>query len=303
MKKVLLALGGNALGNDPKEQEEIARGTSKFIVNLIEEGYKVVITHGNGPQVGMLNLALENDGIPLPECIAMSQGYIGYHLEKGIKEELLNRNIKKDIAIIPTQILVDENDIGFKNPTKPIGRFYTEEEKDKLLSERNDFIIKNDSNRGYRRYVASPKPIDILELDIIKKLIDNDDIVIAGGGGGVPVIKKDNKYIGVDGVIDKDFTSSLLARKLDIDAFIILTQVDRVCINFGTEEEKEISETNIEELEKYIANKEFGEGSMLPKIEASIEFVKANKDKKAIITSIFNVSNAIENNGGTHIHY
>lgn len=300
MKKILLALGGNALGNNPEEQEKIAKETSRYIVKLVEDGYQVVITHGNGPQVGMINLAMESENIPLAECIAMSQGYIGYHLEKGIREELLNKNIKKEVAIIPTQVLVKEDDIGFKNPTKPIGRFYTEEEKEKIILERNDFIIKEDSNRGYRRFVASPKPIEIIELDIINNLIEKGNIVIAGGGGGVPVIKKGNRYIGVDGVVDKDFTSSLLARELDMDMFIILTQVDRVCINFGKDNEKEIGKTNIEELEKYILAKEFGEGSMLPKIEASIDFLK-NNNKKAIITSIFNISKALEEDGGTHI--
>ncbi len=303
MKKVLLALGGNALGNDPKEQEELTRKTSKTIVDLVEEGYRVVVTHGNGPQVGMINLALENDNIPLPECIAMSQGYIGYHLQKGIREELLKRNLKNEVITIPTQVLVDENDSGFTNPTKPIGAFYTEEEKNIIEKERPDYIIKNDSNRGFRRYVASPRPLDIIEFKTINQLVEENNIVIAGGGGGVPVIKKDDLFIGVPGVVDKDFTSSLLARMMEVDIFVILTQVDKVSINFGKENEIALDAVNIDELKGYMANKEFGEGSMLPKIEASMEFVIAFNNKNSIITSIEKVSKALKGEEGTFIKF
>ncbi len=303
MKKVFLALGGNALGNDPKEQEELTRKTSKTIVDLVEEGYRVVVTHGNGPQVGMINLALENDNIPLPECIAMSQGYIGYHLQKGIREELLKRNLKNEVITIPTQVLVDENDSGFTNPTKPIGAFYTEEEKNIIEKERPDYIIKNDSNRGFRRYVASPRPLDIIEFKTINQLVEENNIVIAGGGGGVPVIKKDDLFIGVPGVVDKDFTSSLLARMMEVDIFVILTQVDKVSINFGKENEIALDAVNIDELKGYMANKEFGEGSMLPKIEASMEFVIAFNNKNSIITSIEKVSKALKGEEGTFIKF
>lgn len=298
MRKILLALGGNALGDNPKEQESLTRKTARVIVELVEEGNEVIVTHGNGPQVGMINLALEDYEIPLAECIAMSQGYIGYHLQKAIKEELEFRKIDKEVATIVTQILVDENDSAFKNPTKPIGRFYSEGEAESL---KDKFIIKKDSNRGYRRYVASPKPLDIIEKNIIGDLVKEGNIVIAGGGGGIPVVKKGNMYMSMDGVIDKDFTSELLAEELDVDFFVILTQVDRVCINFAKENESELDRVSTDELREYIKNNEFGEGSMLPKIEASIAFVDSKDSRSAIITSIENIRDALENKGGTHI--
>lgn len=299
MRRILLALGGNALGDNPKEQEELTRRTSKTIVDLLEGGYEVIVTHGNGPQVGMINLGLEEYEIPLSECIAMSQGYIGYHLEKSIREELEKRNIEKEVSTIITQVLVDKDDEGFKNPSKPIGRFYNEDELKKVEEK---FVIKKDSNRGYRRYVASPKPVDIIEKNTIEKLIDRGEVVIAGGGGGIPVTRKGKEYIGIDGVIDKDFTSELLAELLGVDIFIILTEVDKVCINFGKKDQEGLDRVNIEELERLKKEEQFAEGSMLPKIEASIKFIKSGKNKKAIITSIEKVDSALKEEDGTIIY-
>lgn len=298
MRKILLALGGNALGDDPKEQEGLTRKTARVIVDLVEEGNEIIVTHGNGPQVGMINLGLEDYEIPLAECIAMSQGYIGYHLAKSIREELEARKIDKKVTSLVTQVLVDREDEAFKTPTKPIGRFYKEEEI-KSLGDR--FVIKNDSNRGYRRYVASPKPLEVLEDELIGKLLSSGTIVIAAGGGGVPVVKDGTSYIGVDGVIDKDLTSALLADRLDVDKLVILTQVDKVFINFGREDEKSLDRVTTDDLRLYIKNGEFGEGSMLPKIEASINFVESKEARESIISSIDKVSMALRGEDGTII--
>lgn len=296
MNRILLALGGNALGNDSKKQESITRDTARIIVDLIEKGNELVVTHGNGPQVGMLNLALEDEGMPLAECIAMSQGYIGYHLEKSIKEELDRRGIDKSVSTMVTQVIVDKDDKAFKNPTKPIGRFYTRDEAEIL---EKDFTMKEDSNRGYRRYVASPKPMEIIEEKTIKGLLEKGEVVIGGGGGGVPVIREEGFLIGMDGVIDKDFTSELLAEVLDIDVFVILTEVDSVYINFGKETQETLFKLNTKKLRGFVEQGQFGVGSMLPKVEASINFVDSKQGRRAIITSLNKISEALDGKAGT----
>jgi len=307
MKNIVVALGGNALGNNPQEQLELVKTTSKQLVDLIENGHNLIITHGNGPQVGMITKAFEVSSntsdvpsMPFAECGAMSQGYIGYHLQQAILEELKNRNINKNVATIITQVVVDKDDKAFDNPTKPIGKFYTKEE---ALKEENDkgYKFVEDSGRGYRRVVASPMPIEIVELKIIKDLINSGNIVIVSGGGGIPVIRENNSLKGVDAVIDKDRSSSLLADKLDADTLLILTAVNKVCVNFNNENEQQLDKISIDEAKKYINNKEFGEGSMLPKVESCISFCEKKESREGIITSLYNAKDAVNHLDGTII--
>lgn len=307
MEKLVIALGGNALGNTPSKQLELVKNTSKTIVDLVEQGYEIIIGHGNGPQVGMINLAMDfasNNGantpeMPFPECGAMSQGYIGYHLQQAIKQELNKRNIDKEVISVVTQVVVDKNDEAFNNPTKPVGMFYKKEEADKLAIEKG-YIFVEDSGRGYRRVVPSPTPCEIVELEVIKELAKNH-IVIAVGGGGIPVIKVDEGHMGIDAVIDKDKSSCRLAKDLDADILLILTAVEKVYINYNKKDQQAISEMNIEEAKEYIYQKQFAPGSMLPKIEACIEFVSSNKGKKSIITSLDKAKEALEGLTGTII--
>lgn len=306
--RIVIALGGNALGSNPKEQLELVKKSSGPIVNLIEEGHKVIITHGNGPQVGMINLAFEeskdvNDSIPevpFAECNAMSQGYIGYHLQNAIREELEKRDIKRGVSTLVTQVIVDKNDSAFDNPTKPIGGFFTKEESEKLSKDSGETFVE-DSGRGYRRVVASPKPVDVVELESISTLVENDNIVITVGGGGIPVYKDGNSLIGIDAVIDKDFSSAKLAEQLQADYLIILTAVDKVAINYGKENEKWLDSLDIKTLNKYIDEGHFAPGSMLPKIEAAREFAVSKKGRKALITSLEKTNEGIKGETGTII--
>ncbi|MEW8972578.1 MAG: carbamate kinase [Tissierellaceae bacterium] len=298
--KIVIALGGNALGNNPKEQLELVRKSAKSIVDLIEDGHDVVLTHGNGPQVGMINNGLSQ--VPFAECNAMSQGYIGYHLQNGIREEMLKRNIDRSIATIVTQVLVDKDDPAFKRPTKPIGGFYSREEAERLAKE-TSYTFVEDSGRGYRRVVSSPRPIDIVELDMVSTLVENNYIVITVGGGGIPVYREGNRLIGIDAVIDKDFASAKLAEKLDADYLIILTAVEKVAINYGKEDEKWISRLDIESANRYIDEGHFASGSMLPKVEATMEFVQSKKGRKALITSLEKAALGIKGKAGTIIEY
>ena len=289
-KKIVIALGGNALGNTPLEQQELVKFTAKNIVDLVEAGNRVIVTHGNGPQVGMINLAMEvshqeisSPEMPFPECGAMSQGYIGYHLQQSIQKELVKRNMRRNCLTVITQVEVDKSDPAFLKPTKPIGNFYTLEEANNLKEEKGYYMIE-DAKRGYRRAVASPKPQKIVEIKTIRDLINKGNIVIACGGGGIPVIRYRKGYKGVDAVIDKDRTSARLALDLKADVLLILTAVDQVCLNYKTENEQKISKMTIKEAKKYIEEKQFAEGSMLPKIEACIDFAHYPKGY-AIITS------------------
>lgn len=307
MKKLyVIALGGNALGNSPSEQLELVKKTAKSIVDLVESGADVVVSHGNGPQVGMINLSFsagtKYENLPLmpfAECGAMSQGYIGYHLQQAISKELYDRKIKKDCATIITQVLVDKKDEAFNNPTKPIGSFYTFEEAQKL-KEANGYVMVEDAQRGFRRVVASPIPKKIVEIKPIKKLLKQNTLVIACGGGGIPVILEKGTYRGVDAVIDKDRTSALLASELGADKLIILTTLDKVCINYKKEDEQELDLMNLEEAKKYIKQGEFAPGSMLPKVEAAMEFVK-NTGNEALISSLEHAKEAISGTTGTII--
>ncbi|HLR21582.1 MAG TPA: carbamate kinase [Tissierellaceae bacterium] len=308
MLKIVIALGGNALGNSPKEQLELVKKNSSPIVDLVEEGHEVIIAHGNGPQVGMINNAFEESKkvddnmpeVPFAECNAMSQGYIGYHLQNAIREELRKRDIKKSVASLVTQVVVDKDDPAFDNPTKPIGSFYTKEESEKITEETSYTFIE-DAGRGYRRVVASPMPVDIVETDILSSLVENDHIVIAVGGGGIPVYENGAELVGLDAVIDKDFASSKLAEQVNADYLIILTAVDQVAINFGEENEEWLSEMDIGTTDKYIEEGHFAPGSMLPKIEAAKDFALSKKGRKALITSLEKASQGIKGETGTII--
>lgn len=308
-ERIVVALGGNALGNTPEEQLELVRHTAKTIVDLSEAGYEVIIGHGNGPQVGMINLAMEFSStkggntpyMPFPECGAMSQGYIGYHLQQAIQRELKARNLQKECASVITQVVVDANDPGFKNPTKPVGSFYSKEEADKIAKEKG-FIFVEDSGRGYRRVVPSPIPKRIVELKVVEQLVKNGDIVITVGGGGIPVVETADGLQGVAAVIDKDRSSALLAQDIGADKLIILTAVDRVCINFNKPDQKELPTMTLSEAEKYIGEKQFAPGSMLPKVQSCMEFVKNNTHGgQALITSLQKAAQALKGETGTVI--
>ena len=307
-KKLVIALGGNALGNTPEKQLELVTSTASTIVDLIEEGYDVVIGHGNGPQVGMVNLAFENSYnnskdtpmMPFAECGAMTQGYIGYHLQQAIGKELNKRNIDKQVVTVITQVEVDKNDEAFQNLSKPIGSFYSKQDAEKIASETGYTFIE-DSGRGYRRVVASPLPKNIIEIETIKKLIDQKVVVITVGGGGIPVIKKDNWYEGVAAVIDKDRASAKLALDLKADMLLILTAVDKVAINFNKENQKDLDELSLEEAYKYIEENQFAKGSMLPKIQSCIEFVEKSENGIALISSLEKAKDALNGKTGTII--
>lgn len=306
-KKIVIALGGNALGKNLEEQRKAVKITASAIADLVERGHEVIVSHGNGPQVGMIHNALilwqKNDktaSIPqLDVSVAMSQGYIGFDLECSIREELENRGVKKSIATILTQVIVDKDDPAFSNPTKPIGSFMTKEEAEE--AKKRGLSVIEDAGRGYRQVVASPRPIGIAEIDSIKTLFENHHLVIACGGGGIPVIKKGNTLSGVPAVIDKDFASSTLAKLLGADYLIILTAVEKVAINFNKENQQWLSSLTIDEAKKYIKEGHFASGSMLPKIEAGIDFVESNPNGQALITLLEKARDGIEGRSGTII--
>jgi carbamate kinase len=308
-KRIVVALGGNALGNTPEEQLDLVRHTAKTIVDLAQDGYEVIVGHGNGPQVGMINLAMEfsctkggnTPYMPFPECGAMSQGYIGYHLQQAIQQELKARGVDKECASIITQVVVDANDPGFAKPTKPVGSFYTKEEADKIAAEKG-FTFVEDAGRGYRRVVPSPIPQRIVELKVVEQLVKAGDIVITVGGGGIPVVETEQGLKGVAAVIDKDRSSALLAQSIGADMLIILTAVDRVCINYNKPDQKELPTMTLEEAEKYIEEKQFAPGSMLPKVQSCMEFVKNNTHGgTALITSLQKAKVALQGETGTII--
>ena len=309
MSKIVIALGGNALGNTPEEQMDKLERVAKVIVKLIKEGNKIVLTHGNGPQVGQIALAMEyaHQGsvntplMPFAECGSMSQGYIGYQLQQALQDEMERQKVKKDCVTVITQVLVAANDPAFQNPTKPIGAFYSKEQADELTKMKG-YTFVSDAGRGFRRVVPSPKPIDIIESRAIKKLVDDDIVVIAVGGGGIPVIKNDKKELleGVDAVIDKDLSSALLGELIDANILLILTAIDKVYLNFNTPEQKALDILTTTDARKYIQNDEFAKGSMLPKIEACIKFVNSSK-KLAVITSLDEAAEALSSNVGTKI--
>ena len=308
MGKRVVALGGNALGNNLTEQMTAVKQTSKAIADLIEAGYEVILSHGNGPQVGMIQLAMEEFSfnnlqypvVPLSVCVAMSQSYIGYDLENALQEELRQRNISKAVTTIVTQVVVDENDPAFKKPTKPIGRFMTKEEAEQLVKEKNIQVME-DAGRGYRQVVASPKPKNIVELLTIQTLVDAGQTVIAGGGGGIPVIQEGNRLKGVNAVIDKDFCSERLAEQVDADLLVILTAVEKVCINFGKENQEALGNVSTEKMKQYAQEGQFAPGSMLPKVEAAIKFAESKPGRKTLITLLEKAKEGLSGKTGTLI--
>ncbi|NQX83270.1 MAG: carbamate kinase [Mycoplasmataceae bacterium] len=312
MKKIVLALGGNALGNTPSEQQEAVKITSKSIVDLVEQGNKVLIVHGNGPQVGMIYNAFDeaskiNNKIPklsLALSGAMSQGYIGLHLQQAILNELKNRKMNQKVASIITQTMVNSDDLAFKNPIKPIGTFMTEKDA-KKISDLTGAFVGEDSGRGWRIMVPSPKPIFIYEKDIILDLVKKEYIVIAGGGGGIPTLETNSKIKEIDAVIDKDFTASKIAELIDADLFMIVTAEDGIWKNYGKENSYQLVNPSVDEIQSLVDKGEFPEGSMKPKVQAIINFLNSNSDKKnvrkACITSLEKAADALKGNAGTWI--
>ncbi|MDF2556560.1 MAG: arcC [Bacillales bacterium] len=309
-KKVIVALGGNAIqrgnGATAKEQQDACFETGKQIVRLIEAGYQVIISHGNGPQVG--NILLQQSAanseklpaMPLDTCVAMTQGMIGYWLQNSLDEILASSKIDKKAVTVITHTLVDQNDLAFHEPTKPVGPFYNAEEAREVhLS--FGYAMVEDAGRGYRRVVPSPKPVDIMEKESIKTLVDKGFVVIAGGGGGIPVIKKGNKYVGVEAVIDKDLASEKMAELLDADYFVVLTAVENVAINFGKPEQKNLFKVSASEMKQYAKEGHFAPGSMLPKVEAAIAFVESKPGRISIITSLEEATEALSGFAGTRI--
>lgn len=306
-KRIVIALGGNALGSTPYEQLALVTETAKPIVDLIEQGNEVVIAHGNGPQVGMINLgmataaeagAIKSD-MPFPECGAMSQGYIGYHLQNAIGNELAARGLQKDVATVVTQVLVDENDPAFQKPTKPVGAFYDKATAERIAAEKG-YTMVEDAGRGYRQVVPSPKPVDVIEKNTVRALISGGCVVITVGGGGIPVVRRDGKLYGTPAVIDKDFASAKLAELVQADALVILTAVDRVCINWGKPDQKSLAEMTVAEAERYCEEGHFAPGSMLPKVRAAVSFAKTGE--QAIIASLAQAGAAVRGEAGTVVH-
>ena len=306
-KRIVIALGGNALGNTLAEQMTAVKHTSKAIADLIEQGHEVIISHGNGPQVGRILLASETarevtPAMPFDVCGAMSQGYIGYHLQQGLKHALNLRNRDIPVVTVATQVIVEENDPAFDDPTKPIGPFYTESEARAIVKEKG-YIMKEDSGRGWRRVVASPVPRRIVEIDAVRHLWDSS-IVITCGGGGIPVVEKpDGTIEGTEAVIDKDFAAELLAEQVDADVLMILTEVERVSLNFNTPEQRDLSALNLADAARYCEEGHFAAGSMLPKVQAAMKFVRANPSKHAVITSLDKAIEALNGESGTVITY
>ncbi|MBQ7492560.1 MAG: carbamate kinase [Clostridia bacterium] len=308
-ERIVVALGGNALGKTPEQQLELAKNTARPIADLVEKGYEVIIGHGNGPQVGMINLAMEfsaNRGgntpyMPFSECGAMTQGYIGYHLQQAIRQELERRGIRKECVTVVTQVVVDENDPSFQHPTKPVGSFYTKEEAETIAAEKG-FVFVEDAGRGYRRVVPSPIPKRIVERRAVEQLVEAGDVVITVGGGGIPVVETAEGLEGVAAVIDKDRASALLARDIKADRLIILTTVDRVYVNYNTPDQRELAAMTLDDCGRYIEEKQFAPGSMLPKVESCMEFVRDSAPgATALITSLSRAAEALEGKTGTLI--
>ena len=308
-KRIVIALGGNALGNTATEQLALVSNTAKAIVDLIAEGNEVVIAHGNGPQVGMINLGLSTAAeagaikadMPFPECGAMSEGYIGYHLQQAIGNELSSRGMTKPVATIVTQTVVSEDDPAFQNPTKPVGAFYDKETADRIAAEKG-YTMVEDAGRGYRQVVPSPKPFDIVEAESIKALFNAGHVVIAVGGGGIPVVRKEGKVYGTPAVIDKDFGSELLAELLDADVLVILTAVEKVAINFNKPDQKGLDDLTPAQAKVYMDENQFAKGSMLPKVQAAVKFAESKPGRTALITLLEKAKDGIAGKTGTRIH-
>ena len=304
MSRYVVSLGGNALGNNAEEQKKLLINVAEPIVALLKAGHEVIIVHGNGPQVGMINLAFAESkstpDMPFPECGAMSQGYIGFHLQNAIYNELAKQGIAKHVATIVTQVVVDEHDPLFQNPTKPVGAFYSKEEAD-IIAQEKGYVMKEDSGRGYRRVAASPIPVDVVEKEVILSLIKDQHVVICAVGGGIPVIYKGNHLEGIAAVIDKDYASAKVAALVDADYLVILTAVDNAYINYRKPGEKRLELITMAEIEKYSEEGYFAKGSMYPKVQACLMFLKAKTGKTAIISSLEKAKEAFLEKTGTII--
>ncbi len=299
-KRIVIALGGNALGKNLPEQMQAVKTTSRAIADLVEQGHRIVISHGNGPQVGMIQLAMEEQHIPLSVCVAMSQSYIGYDLQNALREELRRRGCYTPSSTVITQVIVDKADPAFLKPTKPIGRFLTEAEANELAQ--NGQAVMEDAGRGWRRVVASPRPQQIVEIETIRALYDAGQIVIAAGGGGIPVIEESDGHLrGVPAVIDKDFASCVLAQEMDADLLIILTAVEKVAIHFNTPQQRDLSRLRVEEANALIQEGHFAPGSMLPKVQAAVDFAASKPGRQALITLLEKAKDGIDGKTGTLI--
>ncbi|MDT3766773.1 carbamate kinase [Gleimia hominis] len=307
-KTIVIALGGNALGKTPEEQLELIKQTATSIVDIVQEGAHVIVTHGNGPQVGMIKVATDEAAkagagtpvIPFAECGAMSQGYIGYHLQQAIDAEITRRNLPGQAVSLVTETEVDENDPAFEAPSKPVGAFFTEDEAKKLMEETGNTYVE-DSGRGWRWVVASPLPKAIVQMPTIKTLAETDTVVVASGGGGIPVVAEGDGFRGVPAVIDKDRSAALLASELGADTLLILTAVDSVYVNFNQPDQRELRKESVEAMEGFMADGQFAKGSMLPKVEACVQFAKNNPGAEAIITSLAKAKDGLNHRAGTSI--
>lgn len=309
-RKVVVALGGNAiLSTDAsaKAQQEALMETAKYLVKFIEQGDELIISHGNGPQVGNLLIQQQaadsekTPAMPLDTCVAMTEGSIGYWLQNAMGEVLKEKGIDKDVVSLVTQVIVDENDPSFKNPSKPVGPFYTEEEANEQMKADSTVTFKEDAGRGWRKVVASPKPISIKEARVIETLVEQGVITVSVGGGGIPVVETATGLEGREAVIDKDFASEKLAEIIDADLLIVLTGVDNVYVNYQKPDQKKLETVSVAEMKQYIDENQFAPGSMLPKVEAAIAFVEAKPKAKAIITSLENIENLLASEEGTII--
>ena len=309
-KRIVIALGGNALGKNLPEQMVAVKQTARAIADLIEEGHEVVVAHGNGPQVGMIQAAMteltRSDPekyipCPLSVCVAMSQGYIGYDLQNALREELLDRGIVKGVSTVLTQVEVDPEDPAFQHPTKPIGSFMSREEAEKLVAERGYDVVE-DAGRGYRRVVASPKPVSIVEIDSIRDMVEAGLVVVACGGGGIPVFRSQGHHLkGAAAVIDKDFASCVLAKQLNADCLIILTAVEKVAVNFGKPDQQWLDSLTPDQAREYMDQGQFAPGSMLPKVQAAVQFAESKPGRSALITLLEKARDGIAGRTGTSI--
>jgi carbamate kinase len=306
-KKIILALGGNALGDSLAEQMEAVQTSSNAIADLIEQGHQIVITHGNGPQVGMIEVAFEAASktsvhspiLPMSVCVALSQGYIGYDLQNALRETLLNRGIDKPVVTLITQVVVDANDPAFADPSKPIGSFFTKDEADAMIAK--GAHMKEDAGRGYRQVVASPKPVDVVEKETVRALLQAGQIAITVGGGGIPVTRHGHHLKGASAVVDKDWASAKLGELIDADLLIILTAVEKVAINFGKPNEQWLDRLSVDQARDYAAQGHFAKGSMLPKVEAALSFAASRPGRQALITKLTTAKDGIEGKTGTVI--
>lgn len=306
-KTIIVALGGNALGESLAEQMVAVKATARSIVDLIEHGHRVVVTHGNGPQVGMIDLAFESAAmtqahtphLPMSVCVALSQGYIGYDLQNALREELLDRGLRMPVVTLITQVVVDESDPAFRDPTKPIGSHFPREQAEAMV--RNGYVMKEEPGRGFRRVVASPRPLDVVEKESVRALVAAGQLVITVGGGGIPVLRQGHHLKGASAVIDKDLASAKLAELIGADLLIILTTVEKVALHYGTPQQRGLDHVSIEDARRYIAEGHFARGSMLPKVEAAVQFAASAPGRSTLITLLAKAREGIEGRTGTRI--